>query len=225
MQKLGLNVADERDYQQLFKNFSGIVTRHHCGFWKDENDIKAAIFQKLPEWAQRDDLVGWVRGSEAMSPQVSEELARLSHENHELRSRPTDSGDYSGLSFAHIVKLLKDDTIPGEWSITDDQCRSLSITREDIQHVGDLLEVMLSNLQDESRSLVMKQVKDTPLDLDRMFRKLQMRGLIETIDDAYSTVHYILNEEGLRLRNRLLIEGNVEHRKRTLWRDGREKNA
>jgi hypothetical protein len=82
---LGLKV-DERENPQLYANFKHIVTRRLCSFWNDKKDIKSAIFQKLPEWAQRADLIGWVRGDEASNPEVMNELARLSQENRDLRA-------------------------------------------------------------------------------------------------------------------------------------------
>jgi Domain of unknown function (DUF4062) len=85
MRSVGFSV-DERDHQSLYKEFRTTVTKHLCRFWQGQSDIKAAIFQKLPEWAQRDDLTGWIRGDEAASAAVSEELARLSRENSALRA-------------------------------------------------------------------------------------------------------------------------------------------
>ena len=61
---------DERDYPQMYKEFRNVGTQRLCGFWNDKKDIKSAVFQKLPEWAQRSDLTGWVRGDEATNPEV-----------------------------------------------------------------------------------------------------------------------------------------------------------
>jgi nucleoside 2-deoxyribosyltransferase len=69
--------VDERNRPDLYRVFYDIVTKKLCGFWSDKKDIKNWILQKLPEWAQRDDLVGWVRGDEAVSPDLSRELAKL----------------------------------------------------------------------------------------------------------------------------------------------------
>ena len=82
----GLHAADERENPDLYKKFYKIVTAQHCNFWNDEKDIKITIMHKLPDWSEREDLVGWVRGDEAASPEVTNELARLSRENSELRA-------------------------------------------------------------------------------------------------------------------------------------------
>ena len=99
--------VDEREHQDKYKEFRTIVKQKLCGFWNDRKDIKAAILQKLPEWAQRSDLVGWVRGEAAASPEVMNELARLSRENSELRAKASNASEtFTGLSFDEFVRLL-----------------------------------------------------------------------------------------------------------------------
>ena len=70
----GLEKIDERDNPELYRKFYKKVTSLHCGFWNDAKDIKTFVLQKLPEWSQRDDLIGWVRGDEAVSPEVTGSL-------------------------------------------------------------------------------------------------------------------------------------------------------
>jgi hypothetical protein len=105
---LGLKV-DEREHQQEYSRLRTMVTERLCRFWSDKKDIQAAIFQKLPEWAHRPDLAGWVRGDEATSPEAMNELARLSKENHELREQLKSSSDtFGGLDFETLVQKLAD---------------------------------------------------------------------------------------------------------------------
>lgn len=100
-------VVDEREHQDKYKEFQAIVKQKLCAFWNDGKDIKAAILHKLPEWAQRSDLVGWVRGEAAASPEVMNELARLSRENSELRAKAGSASEtFTGLSFDEFVRLL-----------------------------------------------------------------------------------------------------------------------
>jgi hypothetical protein len=86
------------------------VTKWHCKLWNDRKDIQNVIFQKLPEWAQREDLIGWVRGDEATNPETANELARLSAENHELRAAlgSTQRQPFMGLSFDRLVHHLSE---------------------------------------------------------------------------------------------------------------------
>jgi len=62
----------EQDHAQQFKEFRNSVLRRVVRFWSDPRDIKIAILQKLPEYARREDLIGWVRpykfASEANAP-------------------------------------------------------------------------------------------------------------------------------------------------------------
>ena len=88
------------------------MTTQHCEFWKDEKDIKIAIMHKLPDWSEREDLVGWVRGDEAANPEVTNELARLSHENSELREKlAVRKESFGGLDFDGLVELLRQDRL------------------------------------------------------------------------------------------------------------------
>jgi Domain of unknown function (DUF4062) len=106
VQKFTLKV-DERDNPEKYKKFRSIVTEKLCRIWNDQKDIESAIFQKLPEWAEREDMVGWVRGDEAANPGTTNELARLSAENHELRARASRSGEaFTGLSLDDLVRFL-----------------------------------------------------------------------------------------------------------------------
>jgi hypothetical protein len=82
----GLEV-DERTHQDRHKEFRALVEAKHCRLWSDKKDIQAAIFQKLPEWAQREDLYGWIRGEEASGSELASELAKLSRDNRELRDK------------------------------------------------------------------------------------------------------------------------------------------
>lgn len=109
--------VDEREHPAKYKEFKQILTQKLCGFWNDKKDIKIAIFQKLPEWVQRTDLTGWVRGDEATNPDVMNELARLSQENRELRARAAAEVEmFDGLGLDEFVRLLAKQQIPASSS-------------------------------------------------------------------------------------------------------------
>lgn len=55
-QPLDLETSDP-DY----KSFKAKVKHQHCAFWDNIDQVKANIYHKLPHWAEREELVGWVR--------------------------------------------------------------------------------------------------------------------------------------------------------------------
>ncbi len=99
----------ERENPQKYKEFSNIVKSKMVKFWSDKKDIKLAIMQTLQDFTRRDDLIGWVRGNEQINlAPVTEEIARLSQENAELRKELAESktGQFSGLSFEEMKQFL-----------------------------------------------------------------------------------------------------------------------
>src|SRR5262245_55479644 len=66
IKEIGL-LADEIANPEKYKQFRELVTQKHCGFWNDKKDLGLTIFQKVPEWVQREDLVGWIRAEDVVS--------------------------------------------------------------------------------------------------------------------------------------------------------------
>lgn len=56
-----------------------------CDFWKNEDDLSTKIAIALPKIFRKNPRIGWIRSDKGISPEVSEEIARLSKENRELR--------------------------------------------------------------------------------------------------------------------------------------------
>ncbi len=108
----GLDV-DERKNQEQYKQFKDQLNVQHCGSWDDWKDIRSHILQKiLTDWSQRDDLIGWVRGDEAANATVTNELARLSNENNELREKlAARKESFGGLEFDELVDQLCQDKL------------------------------------------------------------------------------------------------------------------
>ncbi len=101
----GLSV-DERENSEKYKQFRELVKQKHCGFWNDKKDIRAAIFQKVPEWAQREDLTGWIRAEDAVSTESVNELASLSMENRELREKLKTFENRTGNTFDDMIREI-----------------------------------------------------------------------------------------------------------------------
>jgi hypothetical protein len=192
VKELGLEV-DERENPEKYKRFKDVVTQKLCRFWNDKKDIEAAIFQKLPEWSQRPELVGWVRADEAASPDVMNELARLSHENRELRAAASAAADtFDGLSFEELAESLAE----------------RQVSEEDLRHLREYRGITLS--EGEGRNLlrvfetVFEQLAAGQLDPNLgAFVPLKALGLAET---AGPDMPVTATKAGRRFRNRLLIQ-------------------
>lgn len=196
VQKLSLKV-DERENPDKYKKFRSTVTERLCRFWNDQKDIESAIFQKLPEWAQREDLVGWVRGNEAANPETTNELARLSSENRELRAKVSGSGDtFSGLSLDDLVRLLSEHKV----SQGELQFASQSEVRWKPQNsrVRNLLEVFI-DLFDVLKATSIVVPPGSILD------DLSAFGLLQKTSNTMS-----LSSDGRRFRNQLLAKGEFQ---------------
>jgi hypothetical protein len=57
-----------------------------CDFWKNEDELSTKIAIALPKIFRKTPRTGWIRADKGISPEVSEEIARLSSENRDLRT-------------------------------------------------------------------------------------------------------------------------------------------
>src|SRR5882724_3648198 len=79
-------VAVELHQPQKLRDFRASVLTKLVRFWDDKKDIKISILETLSQFSRRDDLKGWVRPSgEVNMPALTDEIARLSRENSDLR--------------------------------------------------------------------------------------------------------------------------------------------
>jgi hypothetical protein len=186
---LGLRV-DERENAEKYKKFKDLVTQKLCRFWNDRKDIQAAIFHKLPEWAQRENLTGWVRADQASSPEVMNELARLSHENRELRAAASAVDTFDGLSFEELAESLAERPVSSE---DLGQLRRYRVALNGDDH--SLLEVFELIFEDLAAGRL-------PAGLG-VFDTLTALGLTQK-DLFHNTV--AATETGRRFRNRLLLQ-------------------
>ena len=56
-----------------------------CDFWETEDNLATKVAIALPKIFRKNPQIGWIRADKAISPQVSEEIAKLSSENRDLR--------------------------------------------------------------------------------------------------------------------------------------------
>jgi hypothetical protein len=107
----------ETNNQEKFKSFKTLVMSKIVSQCSSFMEIENAILKKMNEFERNTDLTGWIRASESTdSVLLSEEVARLSKENHELREHvnilntqiQSSSPDLMmyGSSFNEILEIL-----------------------------------------------------------------------------------------------------------------------
>jgi nucleoside 2-deoxyribosyltransferase len=108
VKKHGMEMIDK--HRKEWDVFRELVQSKMVEFWEDSKDIKIAIANKLGQLSRRDDLVGWVRAhKEADLPALSNEIARLSKENSDLRSQIGNKAEViiNGLPYSKMKALLQ----------------------------------------------------------------------------------------------------------------------
>jgi Domain of unknown function (DUF4062) len=105
----------EQDNQDKLKEFKKSVMSKMVSQCNSFLEIENSILKKMAELSRDDKLIGWIRSDESSDSKIlSEEVARLSKENHELRQHLQDikAQDKSsnlainGIRFDEIVKIL-----------------------------------------------------------------------------------------------------------------------
>jgi hypothetical protein len=223
VKQFGLDV-DERTYRAEYQQFRRSVSERLCGSWSDTKDIQLAILQKLSEWAQKPDLVGWVRGDEVSSAETANELARLSRENRELRTQLATLGEsFEGLSFAELAKLLRETPLeqPANpdgnlyaFAKSDEKIRQAVAQLEHAANLGELFDCLSDGFWRE-------QLYSWPsVPVPKGLRDLERFGLITMPYEGHtggSRWVFKLTDAGRRFRNRMLMAGDAETRRLTLW--------
>lgn len=103
--------AIEKDYPNKLKDFRELVCSKMVRFWSDPKDIKLAIMETMADFNNREELVGWISGSERINVSaVADEITRLAKENSLLREKlenlSSDTRSFNGLSFKEMYQLL-----------------------------------------------------------------------------------------------------------------------
>jgi len=78
--------ADFESSEKLEKFISKATKSKMCEYWEKEDDLSTKVAIALPKIFRKTQRTGWVRADRAISPEVSEELARLSSESRDLRN-------------------------------------------------------------------------------------------------------------------------------------------
>ena len=199
VRELGLRV-DERDNQQRYNEFKSVVTQRLCAFWNDKKDIKAAIFQKLPEWAQKTDLTGWVRADEATNPAVMNELATLSQENREFRANAAARVEtIDGLTLDELVRLMREHSLssPESFAFLNLASATKDVLGRGAANLFELFEIAFESMLNGIYG---------SRDAASVVSAFVAFGLLSQ-KDRTNPLQYGLTDAGRKLRNRLLVEG------------------
>lgn len=114
--KKGVNIGDFIEVHNLQKlnEFRATVKTKMVSFAEDLKDIRLAVSDSLHEINKRENLQGWVKADNTDFSSISEELARLSKENSELKlelSNYQNGGEkINGVEIEKFAELLKNKT-------------------------------------------------------------------------------------------------------------------
>ena len=79
-------LAIEDENPKELKVFRKLVMKKMVKPWDDTKDIKLAVYDTLSDFMHNKELIGWIRGDNAVnSVVIADEIARLTKENSELR--------------------------------------------------------------------------------------------------------------------------------------------
>jgi len=203
----------ERDNPQKLKEFKAQVLSKLVKFWRDPRDIKLAIMETMADFSRREDLVGWIPGSEAVNTgAVAEEMARLAKENAELRQQIStmtpDSTTYNGLNFEQMYKIL----IEEEANIGEFAEETIQVFKDVAEVFGDSKPGLIHLLWLTSRLFrVTNPVKvGVNYPLYRTMLRLEEFGLVVTERDFQAYRDWLLAESGRQFLLRLKLERDTK---------------
>jgi Domain of unknown function (DUF4062) len=199
VEKLGRK-ATENDDTKAFGAFKELVTSKIVKFWDDIKDIKNQVHVKLSEYNRKEDLIGWIKGSNAINGgEIAEQMAKLMKENEEMRQRLSGEGNGSSntLSFAEQYQFLKKQILGPDDILGDHYKTFLALIKiwepSDSPTLLHLMWYMQWN-EDETRYFAPDQVK-----------KLVKYGLYDEIPDKYHFFKYTLSLIGKTFIQRLIL--------------------
>ena len=205
------SIMIEREYPQKLKDFRALVLSKIVRFWSDTRDIKLAILETLAEFSHRDNLIGWVPGSEVInSGALAEELARLAKENAALREQMKGlspaSTTYSGLDFKEMYSLLTRTRLKEELDTID------RYRLEEVAEIfGDPEPRLIHIFWVISKRLQTRELMNIHNEVFNILGTLHGFDLVDKEDTSpgFSGVYW-LSEAGKQFLTRLRVERNTE---------------
>lgn len=188
----GKSVLENENNKEL-KEFKNLVESKMVKFCDDKKDIKLAIHETLSEFAYRKELVGWIRGDNAInSSLLAEEIARLTKENDELRKSKNSVNQqeplYNSLTFQEFKSLLLKDNVVNDELNYDGNLYGY------LKHFGNAIAAKNYRVLNKHRHNASKLVGYKIID--------------RNFDDGFHTT-YSLTEEGHRFFLRSLLDEEI----------------
>jgi Domain of unknown function (DUF4062) len=124
VKNLGHKVALEQDNGAALKAFRTRITNTLVRMVSSPDSIKVAVFEAIASLERKCEIDGWVRAKDArVSPQLSEELARLSSANARLTkeldaAKAVREEQIDGKTVKEWAKILAQYTLP-DWDIEE----------------------------------------------------------------------------------------------------------
>lgn len=214
----------ESDYGAQLKVFTAQVKQRLVRDWSNPDQIKVAIFESLPVFAARGDIVGWVPGTEPVDTGLmAEQLARLTKENAELRSEvedlsqhsTSDDVTYSGLSFGEMYELLDGHLIDATKTSWASVSAQLAEEIEAAEHYfnslfgyhGDNITLLHLLWAIRLDGVDVGIARLAPEIIIYNLKQLVLFGMIRPDDLSMGGSNYLLTDEGRRFSIRLSLEG------------------
>lgn len=183
LQRQSLEQVNQKELTKFREDVSKKIVR----FWSDTKDIKLAIHETLPKFAERENLIGWVRPDKNLNPGlVAQQLANLTKENSDLKNeiiKLKDTEDvYFGLTISQIENLLKKELID----------EGALVKKSIFDFFLEESAKLLSGARYESKNIAIQKLKDFKL------------ANVKNVTPAVSEVS--LSDEGHRLLIKFLSE-------------------
>ncbi|MFW2581227.1 DUF4062 domain-containing protein [Aliarcobacter butzleri] len=86
------------------------------GFWKNTDELTKGVSISLMKQIMQKPGIGWIRGDQAISTELSEELTHLSKENRELRDSIKKLESKISSKYPKIKLIISDITVDGKFN-------------------------------------------------------------------------------------------------------------
>jgi uncharacterized protein YutE (UPF0331/DUF86 family) len=107
--KDGVKITDFFDNSSELKEFkTSIIQGKLVSICKNSDKMESSIHKSINKLSQRENLKGWVKADDTDYSSISEELARLSKENSELKSQ---LAFYNNSQESKVIEFLKNNNI------------------------------------------------------------------------------------------------------------------
>jgi hypothetical protein len=98
----------EVENKKDFDSFRALVMSKPVSLCENLDQIQSEILLKMIELERDNSLTGWIRASDSIDPKLlTEELARLSKENNELRKNSLQERTIQGISYSKVEEIFE----------------------------------------------------------------------------------------------------------------------